>query len=314
MKTNKNLVKLNIAERMVPEFHAGTSIYGEHYVRYDAAQSLVKGKTVLDIACGSGYGTKLLAKNAKKVYGVDIAPEVVEYAQENYGVPNAEYLVGDGESIPLEDNTVDVVISFETIEHIKHYTQFLEEVRRVLKDEGLLVLSTPNELEFAEGNHYHLHEFKEQELKDLLGKQYKYTNSYYQGDWIYSALLPESLVSKETGGIQIKTFNLAPLRPEKYLYFYMLCSNRKISEKLESVGAMSQHWSERTIQGKEAERKRASELTANHVYNLETTNHEQAESIVELSKSLDSINRFKIVRLARKLAQVKSSLAKNFYK
>ena len=77
---------------------------------------------------------------------------------------------------------------------------------------------------------------------------------------------------------------------------------------------MSQHWSERTIQGKEAERKRASELTANHVYNLETTNHEQAESIVELSKSLDSINRFKIVRLARKLAQVKSSLAKNFYK
>lgn len=146
----------NDYERMVPEYHEGKLIYAEHVTRYLAAQSVVKDKVVLDIASGSGYGTKILAESAKFVYGVDVNEAAVNYSKKKYASKNIEYLVGDGESIPLKDNSVDVVITFETIEHIKNYSKFLDEVARVLKPDGLAIVSTPNDLEFAEGNHFSL--------------------------------------------------------------------------------------------------------------------------------------------------------------
>src|SRR5581483_6067845 len=155
-------------ERMIPKKHQGKLIYAEHITRYQAAAELAKGKVVLDIACGTGYGTKLLAQSAKKAYGVDIDPNAVKYAKENYSAKNTEYLVGDGESIPLDDGSVDLLVTFETIEHVRNYRKFLDEIIRVLKPDGLAIVSTPNDLEFAEGNHFHLHEFKLQELTGLL--------------------------------------------------------------------------------------------------------------------------------------------------
>ncbi len=237
----------NDYERMIPEYHTGTTIYGEHMVRYEGVRGIVKGKIVLDIASGSGYGTQLLAKEAKKIYGVDVSSDSIAYAEENYGGSNIEYIVGDGEKIPLKDGSVDVVISFETIEHIKDYKRFMSEVRRILKKDGLLVLSTPNDIEFAEGNHFHLHEFEQKELEDLIHQYFAYTKSYYQGTWLYNALLDGKGLTQQWKA-PIITMQTAPITLKQALYFYILCSSRAIKEYVEPIAAISGHWSERNFQ------------------------------------------------------------------
>lgn len=260
-KKEKKIILPNDFERMIPEYHKHSLIYGEHIVRYLSAASLLKGKIVLDIASGSGYGTQILSREAKKVIGVDISEDSVEYAKQNYGSNNTTYLVGDGEKIPLPDKHVDVVVSFETIEHIEDYKQFMAEVKRVLKDDGLLVLSTPNDLEFAEGNHFHLHEFKEEELIKLTEEYFEFNTSYFQGTWNYTALLEKTSINHEFYK-PLTTLNAAPLKPENYLYFFMLCSNRAITEKVQELAVISEHYSDRRNQEK-------TELTQNHIDNLE---------------------------------------------
>lgn len=241
-----NDVLENDYERMVPEFHKGTLTYAEHLTRYSCALEVVKDKVVLDIASGSGYGTKMLASTAKKVYGVDVNEVAINYAKKHYGSKNIEYKVGDGESIPLPDNSVDVVITFETIEHIRDYEKFVAEVSRVLKPEGLTIVSTPNDLEFAEGNHFHLHEFEYDELTGLLKKHFKNIAPYFQATWKYVAVGTEEAFSKE-GEVKISLTNLAPLGRDKYLYFYLLCSNRKITETITPTAAIGEHYSDRQL-------------------------------------------------------------------
>lgn len=237
----------NDGERMIPEFHQGTFIYGEHIVRYGAAKKLAKNKVVLDIACGSGYGSNLLSHEAKKVYGVDVSAKAVKYAKNKFSNTNIEFLVGDAENIPLHDNSVDLVITFETIEHIKNYRKFMAEMKRVLKDDGLAIISTPNDTEFSEGNHFHLHEFEHEELVKLISEYFKNQKEYFQGTWIYNALVDEKSF---INGWQknIETIQAAPKETNKALYFYILCSNRKIEESISPIGAISHHWSAREQQ------------------------------------------------------------------
>lgn len=102
-------------ERFIPEKMDDFSIVLEHYQRYNAALPFVKDKIVLDIASGAGYGTHVLASSAKKVYGVDIDQNAVDYSKEHYSGSNLFFLQGSVDNIPLEDHSVDVVVSFETI-------------------------------------------------------------------------------------------------------------------------------------------------------------------------------------------------------
>lgn len=238
----------NDYERMVPEFHSGRLIYAEHVTRYLAAKPIVKDRVVLDIASGSGYGTKILAESAKFVYGVDVNEVAINYSKKNYASKNIEYLVGDGESIPLEDNSVDVVVTFETIEHIKDYKKFLDELSRVLKPDGLTIVSTPNDLEFAEGNHFHLHEFQYDELVSLLKKDFKYVDTYFQSTWKYVAVGTEDELDKDITGT---TLNLTKKTRDQHLYFYLLASNRKITEKIEHISALGEHYSDRQLHEQE---------------------------------------------------------------
>jgi ubiquinone/menaquinone biosynthesis C-methylase UbiE len=231
----------NDYERMVPEFHEGALIYAEHMTRYLSTQELSKGKDVLDIASGSGYGTKVIAETAKKVYGVDVDEPSINYAREHYGGKNIEYLVGDGESIPLPDDSVDVVVTFETIEHIKDYKRFIKEIDRVLRPDGLAIVSTPNDLEFAEGNHFHLHEFQYEELVGLLRQDFKFIDSYYQTTWKYVAVGDEAFMQAKSI-VDAKTLNMCPTPRDQYLYFYLLCSNRKITEKITPLAALGEHY------------------------------------------------------------------------
>ena len=130
-------------ERYVPT-EAG-EIRHEHLHRYAWCARLVEGKDVLDIACGEGYGSAMLARRARSVRGVDIAGDAVAHANATYqGIHGLEFMRGNAAEIPLADNSVDVVVSFETIEHHDRHQEMLSEIRRVLRSDGLLVISSPN--------------------------------------------------------------------------------------------------------------------------------------------------------------------------
>lgn len=290
----KNAMLVNDYERMVPEFHKETLTYAEHMTRYLAVEDIVKGKIVLDIASGSGYGTKILAKNAKKVFGVDVNETAVHYAEKNYGAKNIEYLIGNGEQIPLPDKSVDVVITFETIEHIADYKKFLDEVKRVLKDDGLAVVSTPNDLEFAEGNHFHLHEFEYKELTSLLKKDYKNVDSYFQATWKYVAIGDEAFMKKEWT-IPVDLLNLSPKKPQEYLYFFLLCSNRVIKEKVQPISALGEHYSDRALVKEKSDTIEKEKILEQRVQ--------------ELERSLQNVYSSRSYKLAIRLASVKQKFS-----
>ena len=151
--------------------------WGEHAARYVYAMPFVENKTVLDIACGTGYGIGLLRSKAKFVAGVDIDTAAAQEAKLECG-DNASVLLGNGLGLPFHDAGFDVITSFETLEHLHERNQFLAELRRVLRPGGMLVLSTPNAnytqpLNGKPANQFHIHEYTPEELKTEIQTQFK---------------------------------------------------------------------------------------------------------------------------------------------
>jgi ubiquinone/menaquinone biosynthesis C-methylase UbiE len=144
----------------------------EHFHRYCMARDLCVGRDVLDVASGEGYGSAILAGVAGSVVGVDIDDGAVVHAREAYRLENLHYLLGSATKLPLEDASVDVVVSFETLEHIREHELFAAEVRRVLRSDGLFIVSTPDRTIYsALGEHfnaYHLRELTEDEFDAYL--------------------------------------------------------------------------------------------------------------------------------------------------
>src|SRR4051812_34227853 len=135
-------------ERFAPEVSG--AIWYEHWHRYCVAQPLTRGLRVLDAACGEGYGSFLLAQTAKKVVGIDIAPEAVAHARSRYVKSNLRYVEGSCTALPLANGSIDLIVSFETIEHLHEQSEMLAEFRRVLVPNGVLVISSPNPPVYSE--------------------------------------------------------------------------------------------------------------------------------------------------------------------
>lgn len=210
---------------MIPEHNQGDLVYGEHLVRYLFAAQFVRGKTVLDVACGSGYGTALLARHqAESVAGLDNSREAVEYAQQHYALPNVSFTLGNAEQLPFPDASFDVVVSFETIEHVREYEVFLQELKRVLKPTGLLILSTPNKDVYPAGNPFHIKEFRIPELEQLLGNYFSNVRLEYQ-DHVLSHVLYQPGTKLDTTLIQGGENELS-----EPLYVIALCSQADIGE------------------------------------------------------------------------------------
>lgn len=173
----------------------------EHLHRYAAAASLSMGKKVLDIASGEGYGSNLLAKYANSVVGVDISVEAVEHANRKYKQPNLEFRVGSTDQIPMSDNSLDVVVSFETLEHHNRHEQMLAEITRVLRPGGLLIMSTPDRRYFG-GNPYHVKELDLAEFRELLEKSFANVEIHFQKTYFGSLIAPEE-ARDNTSGMEI---------------------------------------------------------------------------------------------------------------
>lgn len=183
-------------ERVVPG-KTPFEIYHEHLARYKFASLFTRGKIVLDVACGTGYGSKILLDNgAKKVYGVDISEKAIEYSKEYFCDKNLIFKCGDATNLGFQDNMFDVIVSFETVEHIMNYHEYLEEIMRVLKLNGIFIVSTPNKQVCSPNsekplNIFHANEFTFTEFTSLLtnyfvnldifGQKLIYNSQFWQG-------------------------------------------------------------------------------------------------------------------------------------
>lgn len=172
-------------ERFVPGID-DSELQIEHFQRYESILDIVKDKVVVDAACGEGYGTSIIGTVAKQVIGIDIEPDAIERATKKYATKNVSYQVGDISNLTLRDNSVDVFVSFETIEHVPEDIQiaFIPQVKKVLKDDGIFIISTPNKAIYSDlfeyDNEYHIHEFYKQEFIDLLKSQFSNVKIFHQ--------------------------------------------------------------------------------------------------------------------------------------
>ncbi len=222
-------------ERFIPSI-SGEEIEIEHMQRYHFAALSVKDKIVLDAACGEGYGSALLAEHATKVYGIDISEDAVENAREKYKSERLDFRCASIEGIPLEDNSVDCVVSFETIEHVDDKIQhrFMQEIKRVLKPDGFLLMSTPNKRVYtdlvAQENSFHVKEFYMQEFFDFL-------HLYFKEYKIYSQYFEVCSVIENNGDISA-TKN-SSFAQENAKYFIALCSDVNLNVPLEDSVVIS---------------------------------------------------------------------------
>jgi ubiquinone/menaquinone biosynthesis C-methylase UbiE/glycosyltransferase involved in cell wall biosynthesis len=181
-------------ERYVPQI-AG-EIQLEHVHRYLLAREYAKGKEVLDIACGEGFGSAILAQTARGVVGVDIAAEAVKHASTRYRLNNVKFRQGSCAGIPLDNQSIDLVVSFETIEHHDEHKAMMVEIKRVLRPEGVLIISSPDKKEYSilpnYRNPFHVSELFKEEFEDLVQAYFKNVALVSQRIVYGSGILPEA--------------------------------------------------------------------------------------------------------------------------
>jgi O-antigen biosynthesis protein len=169
-------------ERFIPTEQGRIRL--EHYHRYAAVKDIVAQKQVLDLACGEGYGSAFMADFAEMVAGVDISQEAINHASQTYQKSNLIFQQGSATALDLPDKKFDIVVSFETIEHLSEQDEMLKEIRRVLRPKGILIISSPNRPvyseESGEHNEFHVKELDFDDFDELLKRQFPFVQYYGQ--------------------------------------------------------------------------------------------------------------------------------------
>lgn len=169
----------------------------EHLARYHFALPYCRGR-VLDIACGTGYGSKMIAKERKKyvseVIGADISVETIDYASKKYQHPLLSYSLGDvlDPRFIKELGSFDTVISFETIEHVEDELLFMKHMKELLKPGGRLLLSTPfgEGLNIPSGHPFHFFQMTVEEFKSLF-QTFSSVEYYFQRGVMFEPPRPD---------------------------------------------------------------------------------------------------------------------------
>jgi SAM-dependent methyltransferase len=181
-------------ERFTPELRG--AIWYEHWHRYCVTLPTARGRRVLDAACGEGYGSWLLAREAAEVLGVDVDAAAIAHAQTRYATrPNLRYLQASCAALPVAAGSIDLIVSFETIEHLEGQEAMLDEFRRVLAPGGALIISSPNKAIYSEetgyANEFHVRELARAELAAMLGARFPQQTWYGQRALAHSLLWQE---------------------------------------------------------------------------------------------------------------------------
>ena len=220
-------------ERLESEYlDADVLLRTEHRHRYTWAAEYAFGD-VCDLACGYGYGAEALAANhlVKSYVGIDASEEAIAQANQRYAADARRYLVASATSIPLADQSIDTVVSLETLEHLLEPSLALMEFKRVLRPDGVLVGSVPSKYfdDRAEKiygkNPYHVTRFTHAELVKLLGKYFSTFRVYY------SALEVVTRIGTLVGGHPVHVETTAAIRnradDEVSGSFHFVASNRR---------------------------------------------------------------------------------------
>jgi SAM-dependent methyltransferase len=172
-------------ERVVPG-QVDDDLWAEHLSRYAYASRWAMGARVLDIGCGTGYGTAELAREARLPVGVDLAPQAIHYAASTYSQDNVHFVPASATALPFADASFDLVTAFEIIEHLDDWRALLSEARRVLGPEGIFLVSTPNKEYYTESrgvagaNPFHAHEFEFSEFQAALAEFFPHSTILLQ--------------------------------------------------------------------------------------------------------------------------------------
>jgi len=174
-KSLSDLNKLQAGERLVPSRREVSLMYPmvDHLARYHFAEKYVKDQAILDVGCGTGYGSATVAHNSRFLVGIDQSRNAISYAGKHYAGPRTEFIVQDASHLGFSDDTFDVVLSFEMIEHLQDPAMFLSQINRVLRKGGLFIISTPNKIYTSPGRatpiwKFHKTEYYASEFEDLL--------------------------------------------------------------------------------------------------------------------------------------------------
>lgn len=204
----------------------------EHLHRYVLARQLATGLDVLDIACGEGYGSAMLAQVARSCIGIDIDLESVTHAKNKYQAANLEFHHGECAHLPLDDACVDLVVSFETIEHHDQHSEMMREIRRVLRPDGVLLISSPNKPEFNrdrfEPYPFHVKELDYNEFDALLRTEFSKVEFYGQRSLTGSLVAP--LDDRNASFSDFDSSLEGGLGINRSIYFLVLAGNAALPE------------------------------------------------------------------------------------
>ncbi|MEO5626939.1 MAG: class I SAM-dependent methyltransferase [Dokdonella sp.] len=227
-------------ERFTPE--CVREIWYEHWHRYMFARGFAVGKHVLDAACGEGYGSALLADIAAEVTGVDVDQASIAHARARYVLkPRLRYDCADATALPYADRAFDLVVSFETLEHLTAQEQLIAGFARVLTDDGVLLVSSPDKRTYSElagfRNEFHVRELYREELLELLKPHFAHVRLYGQKLLFQSALWAldspagpaEVATASQGNGAPAVGFDYAPM------YYVAVCSRRPLTELLPAL-------------------------------------------------------------------------------
>ncbi|HDH96829.1 MAG TPA: class I SAM-dependent methyltransferase, partial [Proteobacteria bacterium] len=256
-------------ERLIPDEEKLLDLYYEHFARYLYAAEFVEDKVVLDLGCGCGYGTYELAEaGARLAVGIDNSDEAIRYARSRYRHRRSFFAVADALELPFGDDSFDVIVCMEVLEHLEDQKALLSEIARVLKGDGILLISTPNPNRPTisgerEPNPFHVREVELEEFRDLLASMFKNVKILFQarrsGIWLWHP-------QQEAEASQ----SLDAPQPE---YFLAICSNDDLPEIL---GCMYHFSHFKNIESLLEHLKRQDEQLA-----------DRGEKIVELQKDVE---------------------------
>ncbi len=204
-------------ERLIVETERDAILKQLHLARYDFAASYVSGKTVLDVACGTGYGSAMLRNHgANRVFGIDISADAIGYAATHYLRDGLEYLVGDAHDLPPLPH-VDTIVTFETIEHLSDPKRFLAAAKQRLGSDGTLLVSSPmrrsGELTDKPENPFHTMEWNVKEFTELLHEFFDHVEVLYQFNFKKSWYPGSRTISRKFAGF------LYPARTKEFVQF-----------------------------------------------------------------------------------------------
>jgi 2-polyprenyl-3-methyl-5-hydroxy-6-metoxy-1,4-benzoquinol methylase len=314
-------------ERLVPDKQREELVYAEHLARYRVAAQFAPGRRVLDAGCGEGYGTALLqSAGASTVVGVDIDEATVKHARERYGL---QFLQVDIAALPFQDGSFDIVVCFETIEHVADGSRALSELRRVLTADGLLIISTPNAAEYLVENEFHEREYEPAEFDQLLAEHFAERHWLYQQNWLLSAILDERQLRADGAGeaLDVELVKVARAEPGRELYSVVICGPLDQAPQQIAVASgiyeanlmaadvanaeeQRKAWQERAARAerqREAWEKRAKKAEEN-AEAWERQAHEVERQVHELAQAIRAIEASLSWRLTKPLRFVKSVL------